>query len=111
MLGLKIHSCTSLSCLLARAVLPRWEQSQNVPLILQYATISLKVLNQLSTASPRAPVGSGLCRCVLVCGCVPSESSGGECGCKRLLHFFSQEQEGIIMSDWISSHDVCNTIC
>lgn len=35
----------------------------------------------------------------------------GKHECRRLLHFFSQEQEGIIMSDWISSHDVCNTIC
>ena len=62
MLCLKIHSYTSLSCFLAQAVLLRWEQSQNVALILQYATISLKMLNQLNMASPKMLVVSGLWR-------------------------------------------------
>lgn len=55
------------------------------------------------------PQNAGSVRSVQVL--VYAEREPGKRECRRLLHFFSQEQEGIITSDWISSHDVCNTIC
>lgn len=106
MLCLKIHSYTYLSCFLAQAVLLHWEQSENVALILQYATTSLKMLKQLNVASPKMLVVSSLCRCsCMLSGSLENIDAIGYCT------FSSREQEGIIMSDWISSHDVCNSIC